>query len=62
MDIAYSVASMALYLVFFSCLATFVMTREISFVLWGNCQNLLDDPRMRHSPMFSAVHELERNV
>ena len=70
MDTAYSGASMALYLVFFSCLATIVMAtwkhfdmviqyslyskehvkiietrpREIGFVLWDHCQNLLDDP------------------
>ena len=23
--------------------------REIGFVLWGHCQNLLDDPRMPYS-------------
>ena len=59
---------MALYLVFFSCLATIAIAtckpfeqviqfpifykhmkiietgpREIGFVLWGHCQNILDD-------------------
>ena len=54
---AYSVASMALYLVFFSCLVNSLYSkehmkiietrpREIGFVLWDHCQNLLDDPRI----------------
>ena len=65
-ETAYSVPSMALYLVFVSCLATIRIAawkifeqviqfplhveiietcpREIGFVLWGHCQNLLDDP------------------
>ena len=70
MDTADNVPSMALYLMFFSCLATIMMATwkifdkifdfiyskehgniiethpiEIGFVLWGHCQNLLDDPR-----------------
>ena len=71
MDTKYNVPSMALYLVFFSYLATIsIATRklfetddsisyilnnvkiiethpkEIGFVLWDHCQNLLDDPRI----------------
>ena len=70
---AFSASSMALYLVFFSRLATIAIAtwkifeqviqfhifqinvrvietrpREIGLVLWGHCQNLLDDPRNWH--------------
>ena len=31
-----------------------ICPREIGFVLWGHCQNLLDDPRM-----LTNVHEYD---
>ena len=85
MDTVYSVASMALYLVFFSCLATMAMAtwkifdmvirfpskdhvkiietrpREIVFVLWDHCQNLLDDPRTTYSYRYSYMDDLIDN-
>ena len=29
--------------------------REIGFVLWGHCQNLLDDPRMLHPVLYTFL-------
>ena len=29
--------------------------REIGFVLWGHCQNLLDDPRIQVKPPFLVI-------
>ena len=33
--------------------------REIGFVLWGHCQNLLDDPRMRYYKDFHRIQRTE---
>ena len=35
-----------------------IRSREKGFVLWGHCQNLLDDPRIRHVILDMAItHE-----